>query len=116
MVAEGETPLADSMIAVRKGDMVTVRFDTELSRTRRPEKFEQIVRATLPQVLGPLADSLLARLPIGDLARHGDLLTELPERGIRLAAPNGLTLIVWPETRLGRDGPLVVAYRTTLAY
>jgi hypothetical protein len=94
---------------------VTVRFDTERSRTRRPEKFEQIVRATLPQVLGPVADSVMAALPVGDLVRHGDLLTELPERGIRLAGPNGLALTIWPETRPGRDGPLVVSYRLTLA-
>jgi hypothetical protein len=104
------------MFAVRKGDTVTVRFDTELARTRRPDKFEQIVRATLPQVHGALADSLLAKLPAGDLVRHGDLLTELPLRGIRLAAPNGMTMTVWPETRPGRDGPLVVAYRTTLSH
>jgi hypothetical protein len=115
VVAEGHTDLPDSMFAVRKGDTVTVRFDTDLARTRRPEKFEQIVRATLPRVHGALADSLLARLPAGDLARHGDLLTELPLRGIRLDALNGLTMTLWPETRPGRDGPLVVAYRTTVS-
>lgn len=115
LVPEGHTPLPDSMFAVRKGDTVTVRFDTDLARTRRPEKFEQIVRATLPRVHGALADSLLARLPAGDLARHGDLLTELPLRGIRLDALNGLTMTLWPETRPGRDGPLVVAYRMTVS-
>ncbi|MFL5578434.1 MAG: hypothetical protein ACJ79S_20970 [Gemmatimonadaceae bacterium] len=110
-IAEGRTALRDGMFAERHGDTVTVSFDTELARTRRPEKFEQIVRATLPTIYGPAADSLLAHLPTGTLAGAGDLLTDLPARGLHLPAPGGATIALWPTTRPGRDGPLVVTYR-----
>lgn len=111
-IAEGRTPLRDGMFAERRGDTVTVFFDTELARTRRPEKFEQIVRATLPAVYGPAADSLLAGVPAGAVASAGDLLTELPARGIHLPASGGrAALDLWPTTRPGRDGLLVVTYR-----
>jgi len=45
----------------------------------------------------------------------GDLVSELTQRGIRLPAHEGYTLVVWPETRQGQDGPLVVSYRLTVA-
>ena len=99
------------MVAERAGDTVRVSFDLVLSRTRRPEKFEAIVRSTLPQVFGPPADSALRALPVGSVARAGDLLTMLPERGFDIPLPDGRAIAVWPETRAGRDGPLVVAYR-----
>ena len=41
--------------------MVTVLFDTELMRTRRPEKFERVVRETLGAIYGRRADSVLAK-------------------------------------------------------
>jgi hypothetical protein len=69
------------------------------------------MRETLPQVFGAVADSALRSLPMGSVARAGDLLTTLPERGLRIPVSNGRTISVWPETRAGRDGPLVVAYR-----
>ena len=103
--------LRDTMVAERTGDTVRVSFDLLLSRTRRPEKFEAIMRATLPQVFGPAADSALQSLPAGSVARAGDLVATLPERGLRIPAAGGMTIAVWPETRAGRDGPLVVAYR-----
>jgi hypothetical protein len=114
-VAEGRTELRDGLVAVRSGDTVAVHFDTPATRTRRFDKFERIVRETLPQVYGAVADSVLARVPAGQLARSGDLLTELPERGVHLPTGDGGTLALWPETRPGRDGPLVVTYRATLA-
>jgi hypothetical protein len=112
IVSQGTTLLADSLVAVRNGDSVTLHFDTPAARTRRPEKFEQIVRSTLPAIYGPSVSSLLARIPIGRLAQAGDLLTDLPNRGLRLSLGAGWILGVWPETRTGHDGPLVVTYRT----
>jgi hypothetical protein len=111
IVPPGRTFLRDTMVADRMGDTVRVSFDLELSRTRRPDKFEGIVRSTLPQVFGPSADSALRALPWGAVARAGDLVTTLPERGFRIPVAGGRTIAVWPETREGRDGPLVVAYR-----
>lgn len=111
IIPVGRTALRDTMIAERAGDTVRVRFDLLLTRTRRPEKFEAIVRATLPQVFGAPADSALRALPAGVVARAGDLVTTLPERGFQIPLASGYTIAVWPETRAGRDGPLVVAYR-----
>jgi hypothetical protein len=111
VVPVGRTALRDTMVAERAGDTVRVSFDLLLSRTRRAEKFEAIVRSTLPQVYGALADSALRALPVGAVARAGDLMTTLPERGFHIPIAGGRTIAVWPETRAGRDGPLVVAYR-----
>jgi hypothetical protein len=99
------------MVADRSGDTVRVSFDLLLSRTRRPDKFEAIVRSTLPQVFGSPADSALRALPYGSVARAGDLLETLPSSGFHIPLANGRAIAVWPETRVGRDGPLVIAYR-----
>lgn len=114
-VAEGRTELGDSIFALREGSIVTVHFDTPMGRTRRRDKFESMVRSTLPRIYGAAADSALAALPVGALTGAGDLLTELPANGIRLALSNGATLSIWPRTRPGRDGPLVVAYRAIVS-
>jgi hypothetical protein len=111
VIPMGRTALRDTMVAERAGDTVRVRFDLLLSRTRRADKFEAIVRATLPQVYGAPADSALQALPVGAVARAGDLTTALTERGFRIPLAGGRTIAVWPETREGRDGPLVIAYR-----
>lgn len=113
VVAEGRTALRDGMSVERSGDSVTVHFDTPVYRTRRRDKLEQVVRATLPAVYGGIADGALAQVPAGTLASGGDLLTEIPVRGIRLPASEGWTLTLWPGTRPGHDGPLVVRYRVT---
>jgi hypothetical protein len=115
VIDAGRTELTDGMYAERQGGVVTVHFDTELARTRRRDKFEHVVRGTLPAVFGERADSILAAIPVGEVARSGDLLTELPTRGIALPQRNGWAITVWPETRPGRDGPLVVSYRATIA-
>ena len=112
--AAGRAALGDDLFAMRDENMVTVHFDTPAKRTRRPEKFEAVVRASLAQVYGPAADSLLATIPQGSLTRGGDLLTELPTRGLRWPLGSGWTLELWPVTRPGQDGPLVVAYRTAV--
>jgi hypothetical protein len=99
---------------VRLGDTVRVYFDTPEARTRRPEKFEMVVRSTLPAVYGLPVDSALSALAVGHLTREGDLLTDLPTRGVRLPLASGAVVTLWPETRPGRDGPLVVAYRSVV--
>ena len=111
IVAQGRTELHDGIYALRSGDTVTVHFDTPEARTRRGEKFEQIVRATLPATHGAAAVELLAATPSGDLVGARDVVAELPARGIHLRTTDGRELSIWPETRPGRDGPLVVAYR-----
>lgn len=114
IVSEGRTDLQNGIYALRSGDTVTVHFDTPEARTRRPEKLEQIVRATLPQVHGRAAGSMLAGIAGGTLVPAGDS-TEVPIRTISLRGPNGEALSLLPQTRPGRDGPLVVAYRVTPA-
>jgi len=114
-VAAGQTPLQDGMSVERRGDSVTVRFDTPAFRTRRRDKFEHVVRLTLPAIYGALADSALAAVPEGELGVGGDLLTELPQRGLTLPEQDGWVLTLWPATRPGQDGPLVVSYRVTAA-
>lgn len=114
-IAEGRRDLADSMFAVREGQEVTVHFDTETLRTRYDWKFERVVRSTLPIVFGSAVRAALDSIPEGQLASGGDLLTELTTRGIDLTISDGQTLRVWPVTRPGQDGPLVVAYRATSA-
>jgi hypothetical protein len=111
IVNDGETEIGGGMTAQRTNGTVTLHFDTELGRTRRPEKFESLVRSTLPKLYGRGVDSLLAALPEGAVAGQGDLITELPSRGFRIVLEGGWTLAVFPETRPGRDGPLVVSYR-----
>jgi len=110
-IPSGRTALRDSMVADRTGDTVRVDFDLTLSRTRRADKFEWIMRTTLPQVFGGLADSALRALPVGSVTRAGDLVATLPAQGIRIPLTDGRAISVWPETRPGRDGPIVVAYR-----
>ena len=114
VIPAGRTDLTESVYVERVADSVVVHFDTELGRTRRRDKFEQLVRATLPALYGARADSLLASIPAGGLTDGRDLITELAVRGIHLPLAAGDTLVLWPQTRPGRDGPLVVSYRARL--
>jgi len=113
VIPEGRSELGDSVFALREGTNLSVHFDTPVSRTRRRDKFEAIVRATLPKVFGAAADSILSRIPAGMMAT-GDLVSQLTQQGVKLPPYEGWTLAVWPETRPGQDGPLVVAYRLTI--
>jgi len=113
-IAIGESPLAGGILATRTESGVTLAFDTPMARTRIPEKFEQLVRATLPQIYGHALDSALAKIPKGGLVRQGNLVSELPTRGIHVPVTEGWTLAVYPETRPGQDGPLVVRYRAVM--
>lgn len=114
IVPMGRSDAPDSLILERTGDSIVVDFDTDAARTRRRDKFESIVRQTLRLVYGPGVDAALAAVPAGTLVGGGDLLTELPTRGIHVKLSDGWTLDVFPETRPGRDGPLVGSYRTRL--
>ena len=109
-VREGRSDLPDSLIAERAGDSVVVDFDTPMTRTRRRDKFESVVRRTLPMVFGAPIDSVLRTIPDGAIVGDADLLTELPKRGVHLPIATGWTLDLWPETRPGQDGPLMVSY------
>lgn len=115
VIREGRKALGDSMYAERTGDSVSVIFDTEALRTRFDWKFEGVVRLTLPIVFGRDARTALDSIPSGRLVRGGDLLRELPTRGIPLALSLGRTLHVWPITRDGRDGPIIIGYRAASA-
>lgn len=110
VVAEGLTDLGDSVFVERSGGEVTVRFDNSMLRTRFEEKFERTVRSTLPRVYGTPAQVALDSVVPGTLVR-GDLLNELPAKGIELTVGPGRALMVFPVTRQGENGPLVVAYR-----
>jgi len=110
VVAEGRTDLGDSVYVERAGGEVTVHFDNSQLRTRFDEKFEHTVRTTLPQVYGADARAALDGVAEGTLVK-GDLITELPQRGIEVSLTSGRTLTLYPLTRPGQDGPLVVAYR-----
>ena len=110
-IGEGKTSLRDGIVAQRRGDEIMVLFDTPGARTRRPEKFEAILRATLPQIFGASVDSALVAMPAGTLVPAHGLTTDLPTQGLYVPVSGGSTLRIWPETRPGEDGPLVVRYR-----
>jgi hypothetical protein len=115
VINEGAGQLPEGVRVVRNGYSVMVHFDVPLLRTRRPDKFERFVRATLPQLYGAAADSLLADLPEGMLTADGDLLSELPARGIHLPSTGAPVLSIFPQTRPGSEGPLVIAYLVQVA-
>jgi hypothetical protein len=112
-IAMGESALElpAGATAVRSDSDVVVSFDQMMARTRRPEKFEDIVRTTLREVYGPSVAAALAKLPVGGIVSQGELLTELPARGVRIPFNAGWIIRLFPETRPGQDGPLVVRYR-----
>lgn len=115
VVPSGRTDLHDGVYAERSAGEVTVHFDTPGTRTRRREKFEQLVRRTLPALYGPDAAALLAAIPHGRLLPEGNLVSELPSRGIKLPTSDGGSVTLWPATRPGQDGPLVVSYRVAVS-
>ena len=114
LVPQGQSNLPDSLLATRADSVITVSFDRTMIRTRNPWKFERLVRSTLPALYGPLADSALARIPEGGLVRQGDLINELPTRGMRIPVAPGWTFTLFPITRPGQDGPLVTQYRVSV--
>jgi hypothetical protein len=109
----GSSSIAEGINAERTDTAVTLSFDTPMTRTRRSDKFEQLVRTTLPTIYGKKVDSVLIAMPSGALAKQGDLLTELPSRGMRIPVDSAWEIRVFPETRPGKDGPLVIRYRAS---
>jgi hypothetical protein len=114
LVALGRTEVGDGLYIERAGETVTVHFDTPGTRTRRRDKFERVVRRTLPEIYGSAAEVLLSSIPEGTLVDPVDLVTEIAERGVKLDAGDGWKVSLWPETRPGQDGPLVVSYRVAV--
>jgi hypothetical protein len=112
----GQSDLGDGVTATRGDTDVTVAFDTPLARTRRPEKFERFVRNTLPMIYGSSVRGLLESIPEGSIAGQGDLLTVLPARGVRIPIDSSLSIRLFPETRPGQDGPLVIRYRVFVGH
>jgi hypothetical protein len=109
VVAEGRTELREGMFVLRHGDSVMVHFDTPDARTRRRDKFERTLRSTLRQVYGATMDTVLATQE--SLLAGRDLVGDVAVTGLRLPLPAGRgSLAVWPRTRPGQDGPLVVSY------
>lgn len=109
----GRTALAGGMFAERTGDTVVVHFDVPMLRTRRADKFEQVVRSTLPAVLGEPARVALAAVAPGALV-GAPMLQGAAGRVIRLPVGDGRSVVVVPGTRAGEDGPLVVTYQAVL--
>ena len=114
IVPEGTTTLADGVTATRHDSVVVLSFDFAGARTRVPERFERLVRTTLPSVYGARADSAIRAIPDGGIVRQGDLFTELSERGVRIPLSAGGVIALYPIARPGRDGPLVTQYRVTV--
>jgi len=114
LVPEGTTTLAGGITATRHDSVVVLSFDFAGARTRIPERFERLVRATLPTVYGARADSAIRAIPDGGIARQGDLFTELTERGVRIPLGSGGAIALYPISRPGHDGPLVTQYRVTV--
>lgn len=113
VVASGRTELGQGVFVERAGDSIVVHFDTDTLRTRFDWKFEGVVRSTLPSVF-PQSQPVLNAIPQATLV-HGDLVEDITRRGVRLDLGAEGALMIWPITRPGQDGPLVVAYRVTAA-
>ena len=86
VVAEGIiTVLADSVGVDRTGDTVDVHFDLMMIRTRRPEKFESVLRETLGEVYGDAGRGALATVPEGFVGDSAAMVDELAKA--RVVAP-----------------------------
>ena len=57
---------------------------------------------------------MLAAIPDGGITGDRDLVSDVAASGVRLPVAAGGTLELWPVTRPGRDGPLVVGYRVRI--
>jgi hypothetical protein len=115
IVSEGRTELGDGLFAVRDGRSVMVHFDVPQARTRRRDKFDRIVRATLPRIYGPVAQAALDGIPTGQIVAAGTLPTDLEKSGVRLPLGDSASIELWPELRDAHGGPLVVGYRVAVA-
>lgn len=114
IVPPGRTPLAGGFFAERTGDTVTVNFDRQGARTRRSDKFESVVRQTLPVILGEPARMALDRVAPGTLVAPGQLVAAAGGAPLRLPVGDGRVVTLEPVSRMGQDGPLVVTYRAVV--
>ena len=89
VIPMGQSTLAAGVVAARTDSSVLVSFDAPMLRTRMSVKFESFVRSTLPAIYGPEVGAALGKLADGGIARQGDLLTELPTRGVRIPVRDG---------------------------
>jgi hypothetical protein len=110
----GRTALPNGWFAERIGDTVVVHFDTPGGRTRRSDKFEQVVRETLPVVLGDAGRSAIEQIQPGKLVAPGRLLAMLDSGPLHLPVGDGRAIRMIPGARPGQDGPLVVTYRVVI--
>lgn len=110
----GRTALPNGWFAERIGDTVVVHFDTPGGRTRRSDKFEHVVRETLPVVLGDAGRSAIAQIQPGKLVAPGRLLAMLDSGPLHLPVGDGRAIRMMPGARPGQDGPLVVTYRVVI--
>ena len=113
-IPAGRTALTGEIFADRVADTVVVHFDTRDARTRRSDKFEAVVRQTLPGVIGAAGAQALARVEPGTLVPAGRLLESLAAGPLRLAVGDGRVILLTPGSRMGQDGPLVVRYRAVI--
>lgn len=113
-VPAGRTALPNGWFAERIGDTVVVHFDTPGGRTRRSDKFEHVVRETLPVVLGDAGRSAIAQVPPGKLVAPGRLIALLDSGPLHLPVGDGRAIRMIPGARPGQDGPLVVTYRVVI--
>lgn len=114
VVPPGRTALSGGIFAERSGDTVVVNFDTQGARTRRSDKFENVVRETLPAILGEPARMALERVTPGTLVPPGQLVATVGSTPLRLPVGDGRVVTVAPGSRMGQDGPLVVTYRAVV--
>jgi hypothetical protein len=114
VLVEGQTQLTDSIYAVRAGDSVIVNFDRFGYRTRRSDKLETSLRASLPLIYGRMATAFLDTLAEGQLVTNRDVVGALATSGMRITLDNGATAHIRVLTRVGRDGELAVGYLTTI--
>jgi hypothetical protein len=114
LIPQGRTALAGGFFAERTGDTVVVHFDTQGARTRRSDKFESVVRETLPAILGEPARMALERVAPGTLVAPGQLVATVGGTPLRLPVGDGRVVTLEPGSRMGQDGPLVVTYRAVV--
>lgn len=110
ILVEGKTQLTDSIYAIRAGDSVIVNFDAQGYRTRRSDKFEATILATLPLVVGKMATAGFDTVKKGQLVSNRDVTGALAGEGMRVTLSNGSTVRLRALTRVVPSGPLVIGY------
>jgi hypothetical protein len=113
VVVEGQTRIADSIVAIRAGDSVVVNFDAYGFRTRRSDRIENTFRLTLPMILGKLATAALDTVADGSFVTNHDVIGSLANEGMRFTLANGSVVRLRVLTRPVTDGPIAIGYLAT---